>query len=57
MFSTFDDDIRRHDTSLLGMYVGYVTHRRDPARSTARSPRSPSPHPCLRLLPHPARPR
>ncbi|MEM7446770.1 MAG: phage baseplate assembly protein V [Myxococcota bacterium] len=30
MFSTFDDDIRRHDTRLLGMYVGYVTHRRDP---------------------------
>ena len=30
MFSTFDDDIQARDTRLLGMYVGYVTHRRDP---------------------------
>ena len=29
-FSQFDDDIDAHDTRLLGMYVGYVTHRRDP---------------------------
>ena len=28
--SQFDDDIEAHDTRLLGMYVGYVTHRRDP---------------------------
>ena len=26
----FDDDIQTHDTRLLGMYVGYVTNRRDP---------------------------
>lgn len=32
MFSTFDDDIQARDTRLLGMYVGYVTHRRDPDR-------------------------
>ena len=32
MFSTFDDDIQTRDTRLLGMYVGYVTHRRDPDR-------------------------
>jgi uncharacterized protein involved in type VI secretion and phage assembly len=30
MFSQFDDDISTHDTRLLGMYVGYVTHRDDP---------------------------
>ena len=30
MFSQFDDDIGTHDTRLLGMYVGYVTHRDDP---------------------------
>ncbi len=30
MFSQFDDDISTHDTRLLGMYVGYVTHREDP---------------------------
>ena len=29
-FSQFDDDIDTHDTRLLGMYVGYVTHRQDP---------------------------
>ena len=29
-FSAFDDDIGTHDTRLLGMYVGYVTHRNDP---------------------------
>ncbi|MCA9557607.1 MAG: hypothetical protein KC583_03485 [Myxococcales bacterium] len=29
-FSQFDDDIGAHDTRLLGMYVGYVTHRSDP---------------------------
>ena len=29
-FSAFDDDIRTHDARLLGMYVGYVTHRSDP---------------------------
>lgn len=29
-FSQFDDDIGAHDTRLLGMYVGYVTHRQDP---------------------------
>jgi len=28
--SQFDDDVRTHDTRLPGMYVGYVTHRRDP---------------------------
>lgn len=32
MFSTFDDDIQARDTRLLGMHVGYVTHRRDPDR-------------------------
>lgn len=32
MFSTFDDDIQARDTRFLGMYVGYVTHRRDPDR-------------------------
>ena len=32
MFSTFDDDIQARDTRLLGMYLGYVTHRRDPDR-------------------------
>ena len=32
MFTTFDDDLRAHDTRLLGLYVGYVTHRRDPER-------------------------
>jgi len=26
----FDDDIGTHDTRLPGMYVGYVTHRKDP---------------------------
>ena len=26
----FDDDIGTHDTRLSGMYVGYVTHRKDP---------------------------
>lgn len=30
MFPAFDDDIETHDTRLLGMYVGYVTHREDP---------------------------
>ena len=29
-FSQFDDDIGTHDTKLIGMYVGYVTHREDP---------------------------
>jgi uncharacterized protein involved in type VI secretion and phage assembly len=28
--STFDDDIRLHDTRLLGLYVGFVTERDDP---------------------------
>jgi uncharacterized protein involved in type VI secretion and phage assembly len=28
--SAFDDDIGRRDTKLLGLYVGYVTHRDDP---------------------------
>src|SRR5512133_3172719 len=28
--SHFDDDIERDDTKLLGLYVGYVTDRRDP---------------------------
>ena len=28
--STFDDDIGTHDSRLLGMYVGYVTDRKDP---------------------------
>jgi hypothetical protein len=32
MFSRFDDDLARHDTRLLGMYVGYVADRRDPER-------------------------
>ena len=30
--STFDDDIESRDTRILGMCVGYVTNRRDPAR-------------------------
>jgi uncharacterized protein involved in type VI secretion and phage assembly len=30
MRSTFDDDIRQHDTRLLGLYVGFVTKRDDP---------------------------
>jgi uncharacterized protein involved in type VI secretion and phage assembly len=30
MYPTFDDDLARHDTRLLGMYVGYVTSRKDP---------------------------
>lgn len=29
-FSQFDDDIGAHDTRLTGMYVGYVTARKDP---------------------------
>ena len=29
-YSAFDDDLETHDTRLLGMYVGYVTNRRDP---------------------------
>lgn len=29
-YSPFDDDIDTHDTRLLGMYLGYVTHRDDP---------------------------
>ena len=29
-YTQFDDDIGTHDTRLLGMYVGYVTHRKDP---------------------------
>ncbi|MCA9560478.1 MAG: hypothetical protein KC583_18140 [Myxococcales bacterium] len=29
-FSQFDDDIGTHDTRLPGMYVGYVTARKDP---------------------------
>jgi uncharacterized protein involved in type VI secretion and phage assembly len=29
-YAQFDDDIGTHDTRLLGMYVGYVTHRKDP---------------------------
>lgn len=29
MHPTFDDDLARHDTRLLGLYVGYVTSRRD----------------------------
>jgi len=28
--TTFDDDVERHDTRLLGLYVGYVTRRDDP---------------------------
>jgi hypothetical protein len=32
MFPRFDDDLGRHDTRLHGMYVGYVTDRRDPER-------------------------
>jgi uncharacterized protein involved in type VI secretion and phage assembly len=32
MFSQFDDDITRHDTRHLGMFVGYVTHRSDPEK-------------------------
>lgn len=28
--TSFDDDIETHDSRLLGMYVGYVTHREDP---------------------------
>jgi uncharacterized protein involved in type VI secretion and phage assembly len=28
--NTFDDNIQQHDTRLLGLYVGYVTHRDDP---------------------------
>ena len=31
-YSQFDDDIGAHDTRLLGMYVGYVTHRNDPEK-------------------------
>ena len=27
---TFDDDLERHDTRLLGLYIGFVTDRRDP---------------------------
>ena len=30
MYSTFDDDIGDQDTRLPGMYVGYVTDRREP---------------------------
>lgn len=30
MFPQFDDDLSRHDTRLLGMYVGHVTDRKDP---------------------------
>ncbi|HVJ14794.1 MAG TPA: phage baseplate assembly protein V [Polyangiaceae bacterium] len=30
--TTFDDDVERHDTRLLGLYVGYVTRRDDPER-------------------------
>jgi len=26
----FDDDLHTHDTRLLGLYIGYVTHRDDP---------------------------
>lgn len=29
MYPPFDDDLSRHDTRLLGMYVGYVTDRND----------------------------
>lgn len=29
-FATFDDDLETHDTRLLGLYIGYVTHRDDP---------------------------
>jgi hypothetical protein len=29
-FSQFDDDISKHDTRLLGLYIGYVTDREDP---------------------------
>lgn len=29
-FSAFDDDIEAHDSHLLGLYIGYVTHRDDP---------------------------
>ena len=29
-YSQFDDDIREHDTRLLGLYTGYVTDRDDP---------------------------
>jgi uncharacterized protein involved in type VI secretion and phage assembly len=32
MFPPFDDDLSRHDTRLLGMYVGYVTDRKDPEK-------------------------
>ena len=28
--NVFDDDIREHDTRLLGLYIGYVTDRDDP---------------------------
>src|SRR5512133_1668407 len=30
--SHFDDDIERDDTKLFGLYVGYVTDRRDPEK-------------------------
>ena len=30
--TTFDDDVERHDTRLVGLYVGYVTRRDDPER-------------------------
>jgi hypothetical protein len=30
MFPRFDDDLARHDSRLFGMYLGYVTDRRDP---------------------------
>lgn len=30
MFPQFDDDLSRHDTRLVGMYVGHVTDRKDP---------------------------
>ena len=29
-FAPFDDDLETHDTRLLGLYIGYVTHRDDP---------------------------
>ena len=30
--STFADDLSKHDTRLLGLYIGYVTDRDDPER-------------------------
>ena len=30
MSSPFDDDTEKHDSRLVGLYMGYVTHRNDP---------------------------